>query len=181
KDSIKERVEEAAELLGLTEYLNRKPAALSGGQRQRVALGRAVVRNPKLFLMDEPLSNLDAKLRVQMRTEIAKLHDNLGSTTIYVTHDQTEAMTLASRIVIMNEGVIQQVGTPFDVYNTPDNLFVAGFMGSPAMNFYEVLYSNGRITNNKGIDLPVTKPYQKLLDSSGYDGKEIMFGIRPED
>ena len=181
KEEIKNRVENAAKLLGLYELLDRKPAALSGGQRQRVALGRATVREPKLFLMDEPLSNLDAKLRVQMRTEIAKLHDNLGSTTIYVTHDQTEAMTLASRIVIMNEGVIQQVGTPFDVYNTPDNLFVAGFMGSPAMNFYEVLYSNGRITNNKGIDLPVTKPYQKLLDSSGYDGKEIMFGIRPED
>ena len=115
KDSIKERVEEAAELLGLTEYLNRKPAALSGGQRQRVALGRAVVRNPKLFLMDEPLSNLDAKLRVKMRTEIAKLHEELGSTTIYVTHDQTEAMTLATRIVIMNEGVIQQVGPPCNI------------------------------------------------------------------
>src|SRR5690625_1693647 len=181
KEEIKERVESAAKLLGLYDLLDRKPAALSGGQRQRVALGRATVRNPKLFLMDEPLSNLDAKLRVQMRTEIAKLHDELETTTIYVTHDQTEAMTLATRIVIMNEGVIQQVGTPFEVYNSPVNKFVAGFMGSPAMNFLEVYYLNGRISNNAGIDLPVSEPDRKRLDKLGFDGKDIIFGIRPED
>lgn len=180
KDSIKERVEEAAELLGLTEYLNRKPAALSGGQRQRVALGRAVVRNPKLFLMDEPLSNLDAKLRVKMRTEIAKLHEELGSTTIYVTHDQTEAMTLATRIVIMNEGVIQQVGPPYEVFHSPDNVFVASFIGSPAMNFYTVTYNNGEISDGKGLHLPVDEENRKYLDENGYEDQEIIFGIRPE-
>ena len=180
-DEIKERVEKAAKMLGLDDLLDRKPAALSGGQRQRVALGRAVVRDPKVFLMDEPLSNLDAKLRVHMRTEIAKLHENIGSTTIYVTHDQTEAMTLATRIVIMNAGVIQQIGTPFDVYNTPNNKFVAGFIGSPSMNFHNVTYSNGRITDAKGIDLPVTLPTKIILDKGGYEGKEITFGIRPED
>src|SRR5699024_2023989 len=132
KDEIKERDEKAAKMLGLTDLLDRKPAALSGGQRQRVALGRAVVRSPKVFLMDEPLSNLDAKLRVHMRTEIAKLHEELEATMIYVTHDQTEAMTLADRIVIMEAGVIQQVGTPFEVYNSPNNAFVASFIGSPA-------------------------------------------------
>ena len=180
KDSIKERVEEAAELLGLAEYLNRKPAALSGGQRQRVALGRAVVRNPKLFLMDEPLSNLDAKLRVKMRTEIAKLHEELGSTTIYVTHDQTEAMTLATRIVIMNEGVIQQVGPPYEVFHSPDNVFVASFIGSPAMNFYTVTYNNGEISDGKGLHLPVDEENRKYLDENGYEDQEIIFGIRPE-
>src|SRR5699024_2801336 len=143
-------------------------------QRQRVALGRAVVRDPKLFLMDEPLSNLDAKLRVKMRTEIAKLHEELGSTTIYVTHDQTEAMTLADRIVIMNEGVIQQIGTPFEVYNNPNNVFVGSFIGSPSMNFYNVHYGNGRITDNGGLDLPVSGPTQKILDEAGYQGKEII-------
>ena len=181
KDEIKTRVEKAAGLLGLSDLLNRKPAALSGGQRQRVALGRAVVRDPKLFLMDEPLSNLDAKLRVKMRTEIAKLHEELGSTTIYVTHDQTEAMTLADRIVIMNEGVIQQIGSPFEVYNNPNNVFVGSFIGSPSMNFYNVHYGNGRITDNGGLDLPVSGPTQKILDEAGYQGKEIIFGIRPED
>ena len=180
KDSIKERVENAAELLGLTEFLDRKPAVLSGGQRQRVALGRAVVRNPKLFLMDEPLSNLDAKLRVKMRTEIAKLHEELGSTTIYVTHDQTEAMTLASRIVIMNDGVIQQVGAPYEVFNSPDNVFVASFIGSPAMNFYDVTYNNGKISDGKGLNLPVDEENRKYLDENGYEGQEIIFGIRPE-
>src|SRR5690625_7691165 len=145
KEDIKERVDEEAEMLGITDLLDRKPAALSGGKRQRVALGRAVVRNPQVFLMDEPLSNLDAKLRVHMRTEIAKLHERLKTTMIYVTHDQTEAMTLANRIVIMDEGVIQQVGSPFDVYNSPNNAFVASFIGSPAMNLLEVEYSNGRI------------------------------------
>lgn len=180
-DEIEERVNKAAKMLGLDDLLDRKPAALSGGQRQRVALGRAVVRDPKVFLMDEPLSNLDAKLRVHMRTEIAKLHENIGSTTIYVTHDQTEAMTLATRIVIMNAGVIQQIGTPFDVYNTPNNKFVAGFIGSPSMNFHNVTYSNGRITDGKGLDLPVTTPRKNLLDARGYEGKEVIFGIRPED
>lgn len=181
KDEIRNHVEKAADLLGLTDLLERKPAALSGGQRQRVALGRAVVRDPKLFLMDEPLSNLDAKLRVKMRTEIAKLHEELGSTMIYVTHDQTEAMTLADRIVIMNDGVIQQIGSPFEVYNNPNNVFVGSFIGSPSMNFYNVHYGNGRITDNGGLDLPVSGPTQKILDEAGYQGKEIIFGIRPED
>lgn len=138
KADIKKRVDNAAEILGLTEYLKRKPAALSGGQRQRVALGRAIVRDAKVFLMDEPLSNLDAKLRVAMRAEIAKLHQRLETTTIYVTHDQTEAMTMADRIVIMKDGFIQQIGTPKEVYDTPVNMFVAGFIGSPAMNFFNV-------------------------------------------
>ena len=180
KDEIKERVDHAAEMLGLSDLLDRKPAALSGGQRQRVALGRAVVRSPKVFLMDEPLSNLDAKLRVHMRTEIAKLHEELKTTMIYVTHDQTEAMTLADRIVIMDAGVIQQVGTPFDVYNSPNNAFVASFIGSPAMNLNEVTYSNGRITG-QGIDLAVSEPTKKALDKNGYEGKKVIFGIRPED
>ena len=181
KDEIKERVENASKMLGLYDLLDRKPAALSGGQRQRVALGRAVVRNPKVFLMDEPLSNLDAKLRVHMRTEIAKLHENIGSTTIYVTHDQTEAMTLATRIVIMDAGVIQQIGSPFEVYNSPNNVFVAGFIGSPAMNFHDVTYRNGIITDGKGLELPVSTPMKALLDDRGYEGKEIVFAIRPED
>src|SRR5699024_225820 len=180
KESIKERVEKAAELLGLAEFLDRKPAVLSGGQRQRVALGRAVVRNPKLFLMDEPLSNFDAKLRGKMRTEIAKHHEELGSTTIYVTHDQTEAMTLASRIVIMNDGVIQQVGAPYEVFNSPDNVFVASFIGSPAMNVYDVTYNNGKISDGKGLNLPVDEENRKYLDENGYEGQEIIFGIRPE-
>ena len=154
---------------------------MSGGQRQRVAMGRAIVRDAKVFLMDEPLSNLDAKLRVQMRAEIAKIHQNLGSTTIYVTHDQTEAMTLADRIVIMNQGVIQQVGSPQELYNRPANKFVAGFMGSPAMNFFEVIFKNGRITNQKGLDLPLPEGQAKVLSAQGYEGKPLTFGIRPED
>src|SRR5699024_2183802 len=180
KDEIKERVDHAAEMLGLSDLLDRKPAALSGGQRQRVALGRAVVRSPKVFLMDEPLSNLDAKLRVHMRTEIAKLHEELKTTMIYVTHDQTEAMTLADRIVIMEAGVIQQVGSPFEVYNSPNNAFVASIIGSPAMNLNEVTYRDGSITGN-GIDLVVSAPSKKALDNQGYEGKTIIFGIRPED
>ncbi len=180
KDEIKERVEKAAEMLGLFDLLDRKPAALSGGQRQRVALGRAVVRDPKVFLMDEPLSNLDAKLRVHMRTEIAKLHEDLKTTMIYVTHDQTEAMTLADRIVIMEAGVIQQVGSPFEVYNSPNNAFVASFIGSPAMNLHEVTYSNGRIKSDS-FDLVVSEPSRKTLEDNGYEGKEMIFGIRPED
>lgn len=181
KDEIKQRVEDAAELLGLADLLDRKPAALSGGQRQRVALGRAVVRDPKVFLMDEPLSNLDAKLRVHMRTEIAKLHERLETTMIYVTHDQTEAMTLADRIVIMEGGIIQQVGTPFEVYNSPNNAFVASFIGSPAMNLIELRYENGHITDGRSINIAVTEPSRKALDQGGYNGKEIIFGIRPED
>jgi multiple sugar transport system ATP-binding protein len=181
KDEIKERVEHAADLLQITDLLDRKPAALSGGQRQRVALGRAVVRSPKVFLMDEPLSNLDAKLRVHMRTEIAKLHEELATTMIYVTHDQTEAMTLADRIVIMNDGVIQQVGSPFEVYNAPNNSFVASFIGSPAMNLHDVQYSNGRISDGNGLDLAVSEPARRALDNGGYEGKEVIFGIRPED
>jgi len=181
KNEIKERVEKAAKMLGLLELLDRKPAALSGGQRQRVALGRAVVRSPKVFLMDEPLSNLDAKLRVHMRTEIAKLHEDLKTTMIYVTHDQTEAMTLADRIVIMDEGYIQQIGSPFEVYNSPKNAFVASFIGSPSMNLHEVTYNNGRITNKQGIDLVVSEPSKKILNENGYEGKQVLFGIRPED
>ena len=181
KDEIKERVEHAADLLQITDLLDRKPAALSGGQRQRVALGRAVVRSPKVFLMDEPLSNLDAKLRVHMRTEIAKLHEELATTMIYVTHDQTEAMTLADRIVIMNEGIIQQVGSPFEVYNAPNNAFVASFIGSPAMNLHQVTYSNGHISDADGLSLVVSEPSRKVLDEGGYNGKDVIFGIRPED
>ncbi len=181
KEEIKERVETAAELLGLYELLDRKPAALSGGQRQRVALGRAVVRNPKVFLMDEPLSNLDAKLRVHMRTEIAKLHERLKTTMVYVTHDQTEAMTLADRIVIMEAGFIRQVGTPFEVYNSPNNAFVASFIGSPAMNLNEVHYRDGRISDGNGLDLAVSEPSRRALDEAGYNGKDVIFGIRPED
>lgn len=181
KDEIDKRVSNAAEILGLEDYLQRKPAALSGGQRQRVALGRAIVRDAKVFLMDEPLSNLDAKLRVQMRSEIAKLHARLKTTTIYVTHDQTEAMTMASRIVIMKDGFIQQVGSPIEVYDNPENMFVASFIGSPAMNFFNVTYKDGYITNNKQINMEVPAPYQKVLNDRGYNGKELVFGIRPED
>lgn len=181
KDEIKERVERTAKILDIDMLLDRKPAALSGGQRQRVALGRAVVREPALFLMDEPLSNLDAKLRVKMRSEISKLHETLDTTIIYVTHDQTEAMTLADRVVVMESGFIQQVGSPTDVYNHPNNTFVATFMGSPAMNLMDALYSNGIVKTKFGLELPVTAPDKKLLDERGYDGKEIIFGIRPED
>ena len=180
KEDIDKRVREAAEILGLAQLLERKPAALSGGQRQRVALGRAIVRDAKVFLMDEPLSNLDAKLRVQMRTEIAKLHKRLNTTSIYVTHDQTEAMTLASRIVVMSDGLIQQIGTPEEVYDHPRNVFVAGFMGSPAMNFFDATYQDGHVTSSV-FNFEVQPPYRKALDHHQYNGKEIIFGIRPED
>ena len=146
KDEIDRRVRAAAKALEIEQYLDRKPKALSGGQRQRVALGRAIVRNAKVFLMDEPLSNLDAKLRVQMRSEIIRLHKNIGATTIYVTHDQTEAMTMASRIVIMKDGYIQQIGTPKEIYQNPVNMFVAGFIGSPATNFLKGTYADGKFT-----------------------------------
>ncbi len=169
KDEIDKMVRNAAKILDLTQLLDRKPKALSGGQRQRVAMGRAIVRNPKVFLMDEPLSNLDAKLRVQMRSEIAKLHQRLGTTIIYVTHDQTEAMTLGTRIVVMKDGVVQQVDTPQHLYDSPCNLFVAGFMGSPQMNFLDVT------VKVQGSQAFLT------LDDGGYNGKTVIMGIRPED
>ena len=183
KDEIKKRVEEAARILDIAHLLNRKPKALSGGQRQRVALGRAIVREPKVFLMDEPLSNLDAKLRVQMRTEITKLHQRLQTTFIYVTHDQTEAMTMGSRIVIMKDGFIQQVDTPQNNYDYPNNKFVAGFIGSPQMNFFDVrLQKNGSDIVAVFGDNTITVPKEiiaKLKDES-YIGKEVTMGIRPE-
>lgn len=180
KPEIKKRVEEAAKMLGLTEYLHRKPKALSGGQRQRVALGRAIVRDAKVFLMDEPLSNLDAKLRVQMRAEIIKLHQRLQTTTIYVTHDQTEALTMATRIVVMKDGKIQQIGTPKDVYEHPENVFVGGFIGSPAMNFFKGKLTDGAIhIGSAALSVPEGK--MKMLREKGYAGKDVIFGIRPED
>ena len=178
KDEINARVNKAAKILGLTEYLDRKPKALSGGQKQRVALGRTIVRDSKVFLMDEPLSNLDAKLRVQMQKEITDLHHRIGATTIYVTHDQLEAMTMASRIVIMNKGVIQQIGTPDEVYNYPSNKFVASFIGSPTMNFF-----NGLISDNKIIIGNQELTLNKKLSSSltNYNNQDLCFGIRAED
>ncbi|MBS6630096.1 ABC transporter ATP-binding protein [Lacticaseibacillus paracasei] len=181
KDAIQERVAAAADILGLTEFLARKPADLSGGQRQRVALGRAIVRDAPIFLMDEPLSNLDAKLRVSMRAEIAKLHQRLETTTIYVTHDQTEAMTMADRVVVMSVGQIQQIGTPAEIYKYPRNQFVAGFIGSPAMNFFDVTYRDGVISDGKGLRLSVPEGRAKVLEDQGYNGKQLVFGIRPED
>ena len=183
KDEIDKMVKEAAKILDLTALLDRKPKALSGGQRQRVAMGRAIVRNPKVFLMDEPLSNLDAKLRVQMRIEIAKLHQKLGTTIIYVTHDQTEAMTLGTRIVVMKDGVVQQVDTPQNLYEKPGNLFVAGFMGSPQMNFLDATCEvNGDKAYLKvaGRSIPLPPAKSKKLIEGGYDGKAVTFGIRPE-
>ena len=166
KDVIREKVLEAAKILELTDYLGRKPGELSGGQRQRVALGRAIVRNAKIFLMDEPLSNLDAKLRVQMRSEIVALHEKIGSTTIYVTHDQTEAMTMADRIVVMKDGYVQQIGTPKEIYNKPSNVFVATFIGAPAMNMINVSYNDGKISLPNGIVLKISKEQQKELNES---------------
>lgn len=179
-DEIARRVDNAAEILGLKPLLTRRPSALSGGQRQRVALGRAIVRDAKVFLMDEPLSNLDAKLRVQMRAEISKLHQKLNTTMIYVTHDQTEAMTMATRIVILEGGIIQQVGSPKEVYNNPSNMFVAGFIGSPAMNFIKGTIQAGRFI---APDIDLTIPAAKLADlkAAGKDNGEIIIGIRPED
>lgn len=183
KDEIDKLVRDAAEILDITRYLEKKPSNLSGGERQRVALGRAIVRNAQVFLMDEPLSNLDAKLRVTMRAEISKLHQRLGTTTIYVTHDQTEAMTMADRIVIMRNGYIQQVGTPLEVYNNPANKFVAGFIGSPAMNFFNLKLEKGRLVDQGEGYLKLDLPKEKvdLLESKGYDGKKVILGIRPED
>ncbi len=182
KDEIDKRVREAAKILNIEEYLERKPKALSGGQRQRVAVGRAIVRKPKVFLFDEPLSNLDAKMRVQMRTEISKLHQRLDATMIYVTHDQTEAMTMGDRIVVMKDGNVMQIDTPLNLYNNPVNKFVAGFIGSPSMNFVEgsIVKKGGMKFTEKGSQLTVDihKNKQKLLES--YIGKELWLGIRPE-
>ena len=184
KDQIDKAVREAARILDLEKLLDRKPKALSGGQRQRVAMGRAIVRNPKVFLMDEPLSNLDAKLRVQMRSEIASLHNRLGATIIYVTHDQTEALTLGTRIVVMKDGVMQQVATPIDLYTKPCNLFVAGFIGSPQMNFIDCKV----VRDEEGIKLAFGSYAVKLPESKaeklvegGYIDKDVIMGIRPED
>ena len=210
KDQIDKAVREAARILDLDKLLDRKPKALSGGQRQRVAMGRAIVRNPKVFLMDEPLSNLDAKLRVQMRIEISKIHQRLGATIIYVTHDQTEAMTLGTRIVVMKDGVVQQVDTPQNLYQKPGNLFVAGFMGSPQMNFLDAVISEkgGNLIAKVGeheLVIPAAKAKAlkdggytvatignehevivpaakaKVLKDKGYIGKKVVLGIRPED
>src|SRR5574344_1587880 len=176
KDEIDKMVKEAAKILDLTPLLDRKPKALSGGQRQRVAMGRAIVRNPKVFLMDEPLSNLDAKLRVQMRIEIAKLHMTLGTTIIYVTHDQTEAMTLGTRIVVMKDGIIQQVDTPQNLYEKPANLFVAGFMGSPQMNFLDEVVEvvdDTAVLKVAGHFIPLPPAKSKKLIEGGYNGRTV--------
>jgi multiple sugar transport system ATP-binding protein len=182
KSEIKKRVNEAAQILGIVDLLKRKPRQLSGGQRQRVALGRAIVREPAVFLLDEPLSNLDAKLRVQTRAELSKLHQRLGTTFIYVTHDQVEAMTMATRIAVLNLGVLQQVGTPQELYSRPGNTFVAGFIGSPAMNFFEATVSRENealFLVSPGFHLPVPSDRQDKL--AGRVDKKVTLGIRPED
>ena len=179
KDEIDKRVREAAAILKLTPYLDRKPRALSGGQRQRVALGRSIVRRPKVFLMDEPLSNLDAKLRVAMRSEIVRIHNEVGATTIYVTHDQIEAMTMASRIVVMKDGFIQQIGTPNEVYQHPANLFVAGFIGTPAMNFLYGKLEDGKFAIN-GTDQKINMTSEQMTLLKNYVGHGLVYGIRPE-
>jgi len=181
KDEIKKRVDNAADILGLGGYLDRKPKALSGGQRQRVALGRAIVRDAKVFLMDEPLSNLDAKLRVAMRAELIKLHERLGTTTIYVTHDQIEAMTMATRIVVMKDGRIQQIGAPKEIYDNPNNMFVGGFIGTPAMNFL-----NGKVKEDgyfycENLKLKVDDKHIKILKEHKFLNKDVVLGFRPED
>ena len=184
KEEIEQKVLEAAKILDLEQLLDRRPKALSGGQRQRVAMGRAIVRNPKVFLMDEPLSNLDAKLRVQMRAEIASLHQRLGATIIYVTHDQPEAMTLGTRIVVLKDGVIQQVDTPKKLYNEPQNLFVAGFIGSPQMNFIDAVCKvHGKEVRLEFGDFSIMLPPQKAkkLIVGGYADKTVVMGIRPDD
>ena len=181
KDEIDAKVNEVAKILDLEKLLDRKPKALSGGQRQRVAMGRAIVRSPKVFLMDEPLSNLDAKLRVQMRTEIAKLHERLGTTIIYVTHDQTEAMTLGTRLVVMKDGIVQQINSPEHLYNKPCNLFVAGFIGSPQMNFLDaVVEKKGADTFLDIAGFKIKLPADKAAAVEGYEGKTVVAGIRPE-
>ena len=184
KEEIDKKVRDAAKVLDIEQLLDRKPKALSGGQRQRVALGRAIVRDPKVFLMDEPLSNLDAKLRVQTRTEIKKLHEKLETTFIYVTHDQTEAMTMGDRIVIMKDGIVQQVATPMEVYNNPANVFVAGFIGSPQMNFFDAkIEEDSGLCHLKfgGKMIVFSKEKSDEVIRRGYSGKEVIAGIRPED
>ena len=179
EDAITERVEDAAEMLGIGDHLNKKPAGLSGGQQQRVATGRAIVREPEVFLMDEPLSNLDAKLKMHMRTELQRIHDELGATTVYVTHDQEEAMTMSDRIVILAEGHIQQVGTPDEIYNQPANLFVADFIGSPAMNFFDVRL-DGAMLVNEDVEYPLSKSTAETVRDSTTTS-ELTLGVRPED
>ncbi|MCZ8375549.1 MAG: sn-glycerol-3-phosphate ABC transporter ATP-binding protein UgpC [Beijerinckiaceae bacterium] len=174
KAEIKERVDKAAKILGLEKLLERYPKQLSGGQRQRVAMGRAIVRDPQVFLFDEPLSNLDAKLRVQMRTEIKELHQRLRTTTVYVTHDQIEAMTMADKIVVMHDGIVEQMGAPLELYDRPENLFVAGFIGSPAMNFIRGKLGSGGFMADGGFHLPVGAA------PAGSDGKPVVYGLRPE-
>ncbi|HEY8566010.1 MAG TPA: sn-glycerol-3-phosphate ABC transporter ATP-binding protein UgpC [Beijerinckiaceae bacterium] len=174
KTEIESRVGRAAEILGLTKLLDRYPRQLSGGQRQRVAMGRAIVRDPQVFLFDEPLSNLDAKLRVAMRTEIKELHQRLKTTTVYVTHDQIEAMTMADKIVVMHDGIVEQIGTPLDLYDRPDNLFVAGFIGSPAMNVFPGRIEGGRFVSQGGLALPVGRV------PAAAEGKPAIYGVRPE-
>jgi multiple sugar transport system ATP-binding protein len=174
KSEITERVNKAATILGLTQLLERFPRQLSGGQRQRVAMGRAIVRDPQVFLFDEPLSNLDAKLRVQMRTEIKELHQRLRTTTVYVTHDQIEAMTMADKIVVMHDGIVEQMGAPLDLYDRPDNLFVAGFIGSPAMNFIKGKISASGFVSDTGLTLPVGKA------PAASEGRPVVYGLRPE-
>jgi len=184
KAEIEKRVNEAAKILAIENLLDRRPKALSGGQRQRVAMGRAIVREPQVFLMDEPLSNLDAKLRVQMRTEITKLHQNLQTTFVYVTHDQTEAMTLGTRIVVMKDGVIQQVDSPVNLYNKPNNMFVAGFIGSPQMNMMEAEVKktgNDVVLSVGEYEVKLVDSKAKLVEDGGYIGKQVIMGIRPED
>ncbi|NEW07843.1 sn-glycerol-3-phosphate ABC transporter ATP-binding protein UgpC [Paenibacillus sp. SYP-B3998] len=177
KDEIDRKVREASSILGLEEMLDRKPRELSGGQRQRVAVGRAIVRDPKVFLFDEPLSNLDAKLRVQMRVELAGLHKRLGATIVYVTHDQVEAMTLGERIVVMNKGVVQQIASPEELYNKPQNMFVAGFIGSPAMNFMDARIRSGMVYV-EGAQFALPEQWAGKL--AAYEDKEIVMGLRPE-
>jgi multiple sugar transport system ATP-binding protein len=182
KDEIKQRVQEAAEILGIQQLLSRKPKQLSGGQRQRVAVGRAIVRKPEVFLFDEPLSNLDAKLRVQTRIELKKLHERLATTAVYVTHDQVEAMTMGDRIVVMKDGVIQQIGSPLDLYDSPANKFVGGFIGSPAMNFFEADFNE----SDDGVSLQAGSvrldlPSEKAKHIEMYTEEKVIVGIRPED
>jgi multiple sugar transport system ATP-binding protein len=182
KEEIKRRVGEAADILGIHDLLDRKPRQLSGGQRQRVAVGRAIVREPKVFLFDEPLSNLDAKLRVAMRAEINKLHQRLQTTFIYVTHDQVEAMTMATRIAVINKGILLQVDSPQNLYDSPNNLFVAGFIGSPAMNFFpaKLRKDNGKLMIDTGA-FTVAIPSENAKPYETHEGKNVIFGIRPED
>ena len=178
KDVINEKVEEAARILDLTQHLDRKPANLSGGQRQRVAMGRAIVRDPSVFLMDEPLSNLDAKLRVQMRTQVSRIQRRLGTTTVYVTHDQTEAMTLGDRVAVMRSGLLQQVGSPQELYDRPSNLFVAGFIGSPAMNFMPGTLEEGKLRTSLG-DFPLSDQLRQEIERAKV-AREVIMGLRPE-